>query len=542
MRPLRQGLRRLRERTQGRLHRLLPDQDHRLLAEGFDHGFYLAANPDVAKAGMEPLTHFLTYGWKEGRDPRPDFSVRDYAELNPDVGLSGQNPFLPYLQSGQAEGRLARHDLGFRHDVLADLPSLDVRLQRAAARWPQLRPTSGDPLAKALETSRSGLSDLHVSVSHDDYTAHLGGLQICVQREAAGLAAQGIDHLHLFPVDTFPTLRTGPETSLIGGLWNGHPIGQFSAQTLAETLGRCLPKAGRRSLALHSLLGHSSSDILQITEALEIRSGVFWLHDFASLCAGFHLLRNDVADCGAPPPESPACGVCIYKPRRSLHVEEHRRIFEALALTVLAPSASALETWSQACDFPRAGAYVRPHASLVPGDPVEVASPAGPLKIAFVGSPVPHKGWPVFQELARRFAQDSRYAFLHFGPGGAGFGNISAHAVKVTSDQPSAMRDALDQEGVDIALVWPLCRETFSFTAYEAVAAGAVVLTGPDSGNVADFIETGGHGRVLADEAALIGLFDSGEALALSRAQRRPQLYDLVFSSLTAEPEVRPGS
>ena len=223
-------------------------------------------------------------------------------------------------------------------------------------------------------------------------------------------------------------------------------------------------------------------------------------------------------------------------------MEEHSRIFEALALTVLAPSASALETWSQACDFPRAGAYVRPHAHLVLREPAEAPSPGGPLTIAFVGSPVPHKGWPIFQDLARRFAQDSRYAFVHFGPGGPGYGNIAAHEVKVTMDQPTAMRDALQDGGVDIALVWPLCRETFSFTAHEAVAAGVAVLTSPDSGNVADFIETGAHGRVLADEDALIRLFESGDALALSRSQRQPELYDLVFSALTAEPEVRPGS
>ena len=100
--------------------------------------------------------------------------------------------------------------------------------------------------------------------------------------------------------------------------------------------------------------------------------------------------------------------------------------------------------------------------------------------------------------------------------------------------------------GIDAALVWPLCRETFSFTAYEAAAAGAAVLTNPDSGNVATFVAEGGHGRVLADEAALIALFESGEALELARAARRPTLYGLDFGALTAElragPEAGPAS
>ena len=86
-----------------------------------------------------------------------------------------------------------------------------------------------------------------------------------------------------------------------------------------------------------------------------------------------------------------------------------------------------------------------------------------------------------------------------------------------------------------MAIIWPLCRETFSFIAYEAVAAGAAVITGPDSGNVAAFVDAGGHGLVLPDEAALGAILGSGEVQALARAQRKPHLYDLAFSGLTAD-------
>ena len=97
------------------------------------------------------------------------------------------------------------------------------------------------------------------------------------------------------------------------------------------------------------------------------------------------------------------------------------------------------------------------------------------------------------------------------------------------------MRDALEAHAIDVALVWPLCRETFSFTAYEAAAAGAAVLTHPDSGNIAAFVADTGHGQVLPDEAALMALFETGDALTLARAARAPQLYDLDFGALTAE-------
>jgi hypothetical protein len=157
------------------------------------------------------------------------------------------------------------------------------------------------------------------------------------------------------------------------------------------------------------------------------------------------------------------------------------------------------------------------------------------MRIAFLGMPVAHKGWAIFEDLVQRHVEDPRYSFLHLGgrtPGGL---PIEFHKVTVTEDHPRAMQDAVARLEVDVALIWPICRETFSFTAYEAVGAGAAVITGPDSGNVAAFVESSGHGRVLPDEAALAAALESGEIAALGRAVRKPRLYDLAFSALTVD-------
>jgi hypothetical protein len=170
------------------------------------------------------------------------------------------------------------------------------------------------------------------------------------------------------------------------------------------------------------------------------------------------------------------------------------------------------------------------------------AGAEGPFRLAFAGMPAEHKGWPVFRELAVRFADDPRYAFSHLGGRGVPGLPMAFRQTNATAADPQAMRAAIEAEAADAVLVWPLCRETFSFTAHESVAAGAAVLTNPDSGNVAAFVAEGGHGRVLPDEAALIRLFETGEALALARASRRPLAYDLRYSAMTADllaPETR---
>ncbi|MFZ4067606.1 MAG: hypothetical protein ACOYKF_08695, partial [Phenylobacterium sp.] len=365
--------------------------DEALVADGMDPDWYLAMNPDLVTAGADPVDHFLRHGWREGRDPVAAFSVRDYLELYPDIAEAGINPFLHWLKAGKAEGRLPRREVGRAARAAGLLEPLQVRLDRAAARWPRVRPASRDDLVRRLTALGPALSDLHLTVSHDDAFRNVGGLQLCVQREHAAFACQGVTGLHLHPVDTWPTLRQdggGP----LGLALGGEALGVWSAQDLAAALASVLPPGGRRSFALHSLLGHDPAAIEAVLRAGGFSRGVFWLHDFASLCAGVHLMRDDLADCGAPPADSAACRVCLYGPRRALHAGGHRRLFEAFDLTVLSPSQMALDLWQRASGLGEASARVLPHATL--GGPAKDAPasppPDGVLRVAFLGAPVPH--------------------------------------------------------------------------------------------------------------------------------------------------------
>ena len=76
----------------------------------FDENFYIAANPDVAAAGIDPLGHHATFGWLEGRDPSAVFDTEAYLLAYPDVAAAGVDPLEHYLHAGAAEGRLAFAD------------------------------------------------------------------------------------------------------------------------------------------------------------------------------------------------------------------------------------------------------------------------------------------------------------------------------------------------------------------------------------------------------------------------------------------------
>lgn len=74
-----------------------------------DPAYYLAANPDVARAAVGAFDHFMTHGWREGRNPSSTFNTLFYR----DKYLPGDstNPLRHYLrQGGAAAGLSTRPD------------------------------------------------------------------------------------------------------------------------------------------------------------------------------------------------------------------------------------------------------------------------------------------------------------------------------------------------------------------------------------------------------------------------------------------------
>lgn len=71
----------------------------------FDSNYYLLNNPDVRRADVNPLLHYVKYGWKERRNPSAIFNTNDYLSLYDDVKVSGINPLVHYIKYGKKEGR-----------------------------------------------------------------------------------------------------------------------------------------------------------------------------------------------------------------------------------------------------------------------------------------------------------------------------------------------------------------------------------------------------------------------------------------------------
>jgi glycosyltransferase involved in cell wall biosynthesis len=102
----------------------------------FDRDYYLAKNPDVVAAGLDPVVHFLEVGAKAGRNPSRLFDIKYYIAEHPEVVDSELNPLQHFVALGCTQG--------FKPNPLFD-PAYYL------AANPDVRASGKNPLAHFIE-------------------------------------------------------------------------------------------------------------------------------------------------------------------------------------------------------------------------------------------------------------------------------------------------------------------------------------------------------------------------------------------------------
>lgn len=78
---------------------IIEESSSELVKKNFDAEFYLTTYPDVAQAKMNPLEHYLRWGWREGRKPAPWFDRKKYISENPSSANRDIDAFVHCLQN-----------------------------------------------------------------------------------------------------------------------------------------------------------------------------------------------------------------------------------------------------------------------------------------------------------------------------------------------------------------------------------------------------------------------------------------------------------
>ena len=456
------------------------------VAAHFDPAFYLATNPDIRELGVDPLDHFLLLGWKESRDPARSFNVTYYLQSNGDVAAAGINPFVHYIVAGHREGRAPRRKLDNLRAELARStpPSLQAVHWSGAADVSEPHPAAN--LRAALEKT-DGSPHLVVSASHDDYMIYSGGVQNMIGDERRAFERAGWGYLHLSPAAPLPLLAQPEDAAGFRAVVRlaETRLGVFTVAGIASVLHGIRAAGTQVDLVVHHAMGWAP-EVLDLLADCASTAPVVWIHDFFTICPRYNLMRNDVAFCHGPPPQSSACRICSAGHDRDPHVDRMTRFMAQRRPTVLAPSQVALDFWLDRSGYEHSGTAVIPLARLAMTPGEAWTPPAGrPLRVGFIGARVAFKGWAVFEGLALQFANDPRYRFYHFGidAGPAMPGCITNVPVRVTQESREAMIEALAERSIDVVISWSLWLETYCFALHEALSAGAFIIARADAGN-----------------------------------------------------------
>lgn len=527
----------------------------------FDPAYYLKKYPDIRHAGINPLKHYLVFGWKEGRDPSEKFDTKYYLITNPDVKRAGTNPLIHYLEFGRKEGRLPTPGTaatpGSGESPSGSSPEVvekgaigllfedenkvtrgtnsDFQAARKSADQPGnvqgQKPSyeefiGAEEILAKIKALPGDSKQYVISLSHDSFLDNVGGLQVRIQDEMAKYRARGINYLHIYPYKPTPLLLTDHDPFYLGLSWNGKKVGITIDRELFFALNR-LKGISVKEVVIHHFMGFNVRFIKKLLDEYGHKRATYFIHDHYTICPSYYLLRNDVENCNAPDIKSNACMICRYGEKRKIQQKALRSIFTANQIDVVASSQHTLNLW-QASFIPKGlPGKVLPFASIKWTTNLPKSRRGGTIRIAFVGHPLYHKGWQTWLALTSKFADRGDLAFYHFSQNVIESPNYQSIPVSVTKKDRDAMIKSLRAKKIDAVVLWSICLETFSFTLYESMAAGCFVVTNKDSGNIADYIHKNpSRGVVLENEEQLfqfIGQQGLIERLDQYQANGKPQ-------------------
>jgi GT2 family glycosyltransferase/glycosyltransferase involved in cell wall biosynthesis len=266
----------------------------------FDAAFYTLQYPDLP-AGSDPVLHYVVSGAAEGRDPNPAFDTAAYLAAHPEAAATGCNPLIHYLDTQhRAAGARVRPDWTAIAPVTAELrAAVRATLRAAAEAADGLAPaipafsTPADPRVSVL--IRVGQDPTRLARCLRTLGQHLGGVAsevVLVGRagpaiedlaKGAGLAfidagtrpssawpamaARGARGSHLVILDDFIVVLPG---------WLEAMLETFERFPLAGAVGAC---------HLHADGGSTAGGIIHSDGNLEWRGekAPVGHHDFASV-------------------------------------------------------------------------------------------------------------------------------------------------------------------------------------------------------------------------------------------------------------------
>jgi hypothetical protein len=200
-----------------------------------------------------------------------------------------------------------------------------------------------------------------------------------------------------------------------------------------------------------------------------------------------------------------------------LHFSLMKRLFQDTKAEFIAPSQVAANIWQKA--FPEHADEIRvvPHQisfdGQAPTQPISGKTFDDRPRIAYLGYESMCKGLETWWELVSNKELTGHYDFFHLGAAGLKMPGVTYIPVSFLSDGPDAMIQALKKNRIDIAFLWSIWPETYSFTLFEAFAANCFVVTNEISGNIVAQVRATGRGAIYHDTSEVFEMLKDVESV-----------------------------
>ncbi len=369
---------------------------------------------------------------------------------------------------------------------------------------------------------------LVLAFSHADILTTTAGTERAIRAEKALFNSNGISYVQIFAKrDAMKDLRA--EAALFGLNVDDTFIGYLQSQDFPHAW-KAMERFGLRiqRIHLHHLLGISPQRLETLLGNLSVPT-TFFIHDYYSACPQINFIKNDREYCGGPPPGSEICKDCKYGETRIEHFDGWNRFFSSQVNEFVTPSTTSAQEWSRSFPHLAGKLKVVPHLREVARLPPVASSRGDFIRVAYVGYETELKGFSTWQKISRAF-KGNTYRFYQLGQSSHCDKHVSNIAVRNVEDE-NAMVRALEKHRIDIALLWSRCPETYSYTFFESLMAGCLVVTNPHSGNIAREIASNGMGLILENESALMSFFKDAARVEQTLEAHRAKLPKLVFES-----------
>ena len=354
-----------------------------------------------------------------------------------------------------------------------------------------------------------------VSISFSNYLKEKSGVPKVVMSHSKMYQENNVSYISLFSVKKTIINDYTFLFCKYGIIIDGKYIGIYQMSSIINYLVTLIDSGYTMvGIHIHHLIYNNLKRIKEFLDTFYDIPIFYFIHDYFSCCTNYNLMKNGKSFCGGEGLILNNCKDCNSYSLTKKYTCKIKDLFSHYRDRILfiAPSEVAKKIFLNFYPKYSKSIIVISHQKYNGKykENLGKIDMTKRLKLGFLAMPNNHKGWNVFKKMAEHY---SNYDFYVFNSSEETYTNMIKRKVAFSENDGNAMVSALRKEGIDIAILWSLCAETYSFTYNEAYASNCFVLTNELSGNIRDSVYKNKNGIVLKNETELFKLLDDEKEL-----------------------------